>query len=148
MIIETTDSSLTLAMGLSIAQAVLNKGYELGCKPLSVAVLDNGGHLVALLRDDGSSNLRPQLAIGKASGPLAMGVSSRKIGLMAQERPHFISAAAQLSGGGMIPVAGGLLIQSSKGKLIGAVGVTGDTSDRDEECALHGLYAVGLRPRE
>jgi uncharacterized protein GlcG (DUF336 family) len=140
--------SLTLDLALQITQATLAKGREIGCKPLTVAVLDAGGHLLALLREDGASNMRPQLAIGKASGALALGVSSRKIATMAEERPHFINALATLSVGGLIPAAGGILLQSCAARIIGAVGVTGDTSDRDELCGLHGIAAVGLRAFE
>ena len=137
--------SLTLDLALLIARSTLARGRETGCKPLTVAVLDAGGHLLTLLREDGASNMRPQLAIGKASGALALGVSSRKIATMAEERPHFVNALAIITVGGLIPAAGGVLLQSDAGKVIGAVGVTGDTSDRDEACALHGVAASGLR---
>jgi uncharacterized protein GlcG (DUF336 family) len=141
-------NSLPLNQALSIAQSVLAKGRESGCKPLTVAVLDAGGHLVALLRDDGTSNLRPQIAIGKANGALALGVSSRKIAAMAQERPQFVNALSNLTAEGLLPAAGGVLIRSANGDVIGAVGVTGDTSDQDEACALHAIASVGLHASE
>ena len=100
--------------------------------------------MVAFARQDGSSNLRPQIATAKASGALALGVSSRAIGEMAIERPTFINAAAGLNPAGIVPAAGGVLIRSAEGHLIGAVGVTGDTSDNDEKAALAGIAAVGL----
>jgi uncharacterized protein GlcG (DUF336 family) len=133
---------LGLDQALAIAQAVLAKGRELKCKPLTAAVLDSGGHFLALLRQDGSSNLRPQLAMGKTSGALALGVSSRDIAQMAEDRPQFVGALVAMTGS-VVPAAGGLLITSPSGQVLGAVGVTGDTSDRDEACALHALQFVG-----
>ena len=106
-------------------------------------MLDAGGHLVAFAREDASSNMRPQIAIAKASGALALGVSSRVIGEMAMDRPTFVNAAAALNPEGIIPAAGGLLIQSD-GATIGAVGITGDLSDNDEKCAAAGIAAIGL----
>lgn len=139
-----TGQTITLAQAQSIAQGVLARGRELNSKPLTAAVLDTGGHLLALLRDDGSSNMRPQIAVAKASGALGLGVSSRKIAQMAQERPSFIASVSEFVVGGLVPAAGGILLKSSTGAVIGAVGVTGDTSDRDEECALHAVAAAGL----
>ena len=136
--------TITLAQATAIIAAALKKGRDLKLKPISVAVLDAGGHLVAFQREDGSSNLRPQIAMGKASGALAIGVSSRKIGEMAAERPTFIAAVSQIATGGLVPAAGGVLIADKAGVLIGAVGVTGDTSDNDELCALAGVEAAGL----
>src|SRR5688500_188629 len=136
--------------GISLEQAnvilvsALKEGRVLGLKPLSIAVLDAGGHLVAFAREDGSSNLRPQIATAKASGALALGVSSRTIGEMAIERPTFVNAAAGLNPAGIVPAAGGVLIRNADGQIIGAVGVTGDTSDNDEKCALAGIAAAGL----
>jgi len=136
--------AITLAQANTIIAAALKKGHELKLKPLSVAVLDPGGHLVAFQREDGASNLRPQIAAGKASGALALGVSSRKIGEMAAERPTFIAAVSQIATGGLVPAAGGVLVTDKTGTLIGAVGVTGDTSDNDEACSLAGIEAAGL----
>jgi len=128
----------------AIIAAARAEGRRLGLKPLSVAVLDAGGHLLAFAREDRSSNLRPQIAMGKAWGALALGVSSRKVAEMAVERPTFVNAAAGLSAGGMVPAAGGVLVVNGDGAVIGAVGVTGDTSDNDELCALAGVKAAGL----
>ena len=136
-------ANITLEQAQAVVVAALNEGRALGLKPLSVAVLDAGGHLVAFEREDASSNLRPQIAIAKASGALALGVSSRSIGEMAVERPTFINAAAGLTPAGIIPAAGGLLIQCG-GATIGAVGVTGDLSDNDEKCAAAGIAVIGL----
>ena len=136
-------ANVTLEQAQTIVAAALKEGRALGLKPLSVAVLDAGGHLVAFAREDNSSNLRAQIAVSKASGALALGVSSRVIGEMAIDRPTFINAAAGLNPAGIVPAAGGLLIQSG-GVTIGAVGVTGDLSDNDEQCAVAGIAAVGL----
>jgi uncharacterized protein GlcG (DUF336 family) len=136
--------AITLAQANIIVAAALQKGRDLKLKPISVAVLDPGGHLVAFQREDGASNLRPQIAAGKASGALALGVSSRKIGEMAAERPTFIATVSQIATGGLVPAAGGVLVADKAGVLIGAVGVTGDTSDNDELCALAGVEAAGL----
>jgi uncharacterized protein GlcG (DUF336 family) len=137
-------SDITLDQANTILSAALNKGRELGLKPLSVAVLDAGGHLVALARQDGASTLRPQIACGKAGGALALGVSSRKIADMAAERPSFIASLGPISPYGVIPAAGGIIVVDGNGKPIGAVGITGDLSDNDEACALAGIAAAGL----
>lgn len=123
----------------------MNEGRKLKLKPLSIVVLDPGGHMIAFAREDGSSTLRPQIAIAKASGALALGVSSRTIAEMAIDRPAFIAAAAGLSASGLIPAAGGVLVRDSEGMVTGAVGVTGDTSGNDEICALAGVAAAELR---
>jgi uncharacterized protein GlcG (DUF336 family) len=135
-------ANISLSMAQMAIEASIAEGRRLNLKPITVAILDAGGHLVALARENGSSNLRPKIAIAKASGALALGVSSRQIGEMAVERPTFIAAAAGLASEGLIPAAGGLLIQNSDGTVIGAIGVTGDTSDNDEICALAGLAAL------
>ncbi|HWI85644.1 MAG TPA: heme-binding protein [Sphingomonas sp.] len=140
-------SRILLDQARSIVAAALAKGQELGLKPLSVAVLDAGGHLIAFERQDGSSTLRPQIAIAKASGALALGVSSRKIGEMAAERPSFVASLGPLAPAGIVPVAGGVIVLGSDGLAIGAVGITGDTSDNDELCALAGVEAAGLAPQ-
>jgi uncharacterized protein GlcG (DUF336 family) len=136
---------LELSKALLIIAAALDKGRELGLKPLTVAVLDGGGHLVALQRQDGASNLRPQIAIAKASGALALGVSSRRIADMAVERPSFIASLGEIAAGGIVPAAGGLIILNGGGFVVGAVGITGATSDEDEICALSGIAAAGFK---
>jgi uncharacterized protein GlcG (DUF336 family) len=143
---DATDC-LTRACANTIIEAAFAKGQALGLKPLSVAVLDAGGHLIAFQRQDGSSTLRPQIAAGKAGGALALGVSSRKIGEMAAERPSFVASLGTIAPHGIIPAAGGVLIAGAKGAVIGAVGVTGDLSDNDELCALAGIEAAGLAAR-
>ena len=135
----------TLAAANTLIAAAFAKGQELKLKPLSVAVLDAGGHLIAFQRQDGSSTLRPQIAMGKAGGALAMGVSSRKIGEMAAERPTFVGALGPIAPHGIIPAAGGVIVVDGTGQVLGAVGVTGDTSDNDEVCALAGIETAGLK---
>ena len=135
---------ITLELASKIITATLERRVELGLKPLCVTVLDAGGHLVALQREDGASMLRPQIAIAKASGALALGISSRKIAEMALERPTFVASIGPISPDGVVPAAGGVLIIDADGQLIAAVGVTGDTSDNDEACALAGVAAAGL----
>ena len=135
-------------IGLDVASALiaaaLDKGRELDLKPLSVAVLDAGGHLIAFQRQDGASTLRPQIAIAKAAGALALGISSRRIADVAAERPSFVASLASLAPAGLVPAAGGVIVVDQHGATIGAVGVTGDTSDHDERCALAGIAAAGL----
>lgn len=137
--------TLSLAQANAIIAAAFDKGAALGLKPLGVAVLDAGGHLLAFQRQDGTTALRPQIAIGKASGALGLGTSSRKIADMAAERPSFVAALHGVATGGVIPAPGGLRIAGADGAVIGVVGVTGDTSDNDEACALHGVAASGLK---
>lgn len=137
---------LTLAQANAMIEAALAEGAKSGLKPLTVTVHDAGGHLVAAQRQDGASNLRVKLAAGKAAGALALGVSSRKIGEMAVERPHFIASVDTMGEGGMVPAAGGVIVADESGAVLGAIGVTGDTSDNDELAALAGIAAVGLKP--
>ncbi len=114
-----------------------------GFKPLTVVVLDAGGHLVAAEREDGSSNKRFEIASGKAQGALALGMGSRALMARAEQQPYFIAAATAAVGGSLIPVPGGVLVRDTAGTLLGAVGVSGDTSDNDEAAA--GIEAAGLQ---
>lgn len=143
--VHSLEHGILLSHAKVIIEAALNEGRKLKLKPLSIVVLDPGGHMIAFPREDGSSTLRPQIAIAKASGALALGVSSRTIAEMGIDRPAFIAAAAGLSASGLIPAAGGVLVRDSEGRVTGAVGVTGDTSDNDEICALAGVAAAELR---
>lgn len=138
---------LNLSQANALIEAALTKGAELGLKPLTVTVHDPGGHLIACQRQDGASNMRVKLAGGKACGALALGVSSRTIGEMALERPHFIASVDTMSEGGMVPAAGGVIVCDDGGSVLGAIGVTGDTSDNDEACALAAIAAVGLKAK-
>jgi len=139
---------LTLNQANALIEAAFAKGVELGLKPLTVAVLDPGGYLIAAQRQDTCSNVRVKLAQGKAAGALALGVPSRVIGKMAEERPHFIASVRELGEGGMVPAGGGVIICDAEGTILGAVGVTGDTSDNDEACALAAIEKVGLKPKD
>jgi uncharacterized protein GlcG (DUF336 family) len=137
-------TNVTLAQASIIVDAALDKGAELGLAPLTVAVLDLGGHLVAFKREDRSGILRPDIAIGKAWGSLGMGFGSREIASRAAKLPVFFTALASASQGRLVPVPGGVLIIDPSAGIIGAVGISGDTSDNDEICAIAGLEAAGL----
>ena len=137
-------SQITLSQANAIIAGAFAKGADAGFKPLSVAVVDAGGHLIAFQRGDSASFARAQIATGKAAGALALGVSSRKLGAMAEERPWFVGAFAASAPHPVIPAAGGVIIVDASGESIGAVGVTGDTSDNDEIAALAGIAAAGL----
>ena len=128
-----------------IVAEAFQKGAALKLKPLSVAVLDPGGHLIAFQRQDGASILRFQIAAAKASGALAIGASSRKIGEMAAERPSFVASLTAIAPHGVIPAAGGVIVVDGDGEILGAVGITGDSSDNDEACALAAIAAAGLK---
>lgn len=136
---------LTLAKANEIIASAFAKAMDLNLKPLSIVVLDAGGHVIAFQRQDGSSFLRFEIASGKAYGALSVGVGSRRVEMMAQERPHFMQGLSGVSGGKIVPVAGGVLIRDKTG-ILGAVGVTGDTSDNDELAAIAGIEAAGFEP--
>ncbi|HEY4031804.1 MAG TPA: heme-binding protein [Caulobacteraceae bacterium] len=138
-------SFLTLDQANAVIAATQAKGRELGLKPLTVAVVDAGGALIAFQRADGSPALRHAIAIGKASACVGLGVPSRKAGEMAAERPHFVGAIGHLAPYGLVPVAGGVNVVDADGRIIGAVGASGDTSDNDEACVLAGIAAAGLK---
>ena len=137
---------ISLDQANAMIDAAFAEGAKLGLKPLTVTIHDPGGHLIAMQRQDGASILRGKLAAGKACGALSLGVSSRTVGEMALDRPHFIAAVDAMGEGGMVPAAGGLIACDAQGTVQGAIGVTGDTSDNDELCALAGIAAAGLRP--
>ena len=134
---------ITLTEAEAVIAAALKKAAELHLKPLTVAVLDAGGHLKALARQDGSSTLRPEMAQGKARGAISLGLGSRAIFRRAQEQAYFIQAVNALAGGSLVPVPGGVLMRDGAGEIVGAVGITGDTSDNDEACAVAGIEAAG-----
>jgi uncharacterized protein GlcG (DUF336 family) len=139
-------TSLTLAQASTIVDVALKKGRDTNCAPLTVAVLDAGGHLVAFKREDRSGILRFDIAYGKAWGALGMGFGTRELAERAGKVPIFFTALAAVSHGRMIPVPGGVLIKDAAGDVLGAVGISGDTSDRDEACAVAGIEAAGLKP--
>ena len=136
---------LNLATACAIIAVTFERRRASGYQPFAVAVLDAGGHLIAVEREDGASYLRPTIAIGKASGALAMGFGSRELARRAERTPAFVQALTQMTGGGLVPVPGGVLVRAAADSpAIGAVGVSGDTSDHDEECAVHAIGSAGL----
>ena len=139
-------SNLSLAHASVIVDKALEHGRHLKLKPLTVAVLDAGGHLVALKREDNSSLLRPQIACGKAWGVLGMGFGGRELARRAAAAPAFVTALTAASEGRIVPVPGGVLIRDGSGTIIGAVGISGDLSEQDEACAVAGIKAAGLVP--
>jgi len=135
---------ISLDQARTLIAATRARGRAMGLAPLTVVILDAGGHLVAMEREDGSGFGRPDVAEGKAAGALAMGVSSRTLGDIAAERPQFMAALSATWKGRLIPAAGGILVKDAAGALLGAVGVSGDLSDSDEEAAFAGIAAAGL----
>jgi uncharacterized protein GlcG (DUF336 family) len=136
--------SLTLVQAQTIIAAALAHARDKNFAPMGVVVLDARGVLKAYAAEDGTALRRADIAIGKAHGALALGIGSRTLGKRAVERPHFITAVTHAVGGSLVPVPGGVLIRGEGDGIIGAVGVTGDTSDNDEACALAGIAAAGL----
>ena len=137
-------STIKLAVAEKIIDAALAARRRENLMPLVVAVLDSGGNLVAYKREDGSGLLRFDIAFGKAWGSLGMGMSTRLIRDRLAQRPAFQGALASASDGRFIPVPGGVLILDAAGSAIGAVGISGDASDKDEYCAIEGIKAAGL----
>jgi len=137
-------AELTLDVARKILDVALAKGLEKKLKPLAVTVLDARGCIKASAAQDGTSLLRTEIAHGKAYGALALGMGSRALFQRAQEQAYFVSAVNTLAQGRMVPVPGGVLIQDG-GVLLGAVGISGDSSDNDEACAIAGIEAAGLK---
>ena len=140
-------AGITLQQATTVVEAALRKGRETGCAPLAVAVLDDGGHLKAFAREDGAGIIRPQIAVGKAWGALGMGMGSRALARRVAEQPQqapFFAALNAMSDGRVVPAPGGALIRDVGGTVIGAVGISGDVSDKDEACALAGIEAAKL----
>jgi uncharacterized protein GlcG (DUF336 family) len=139
-------TDLPLGAASTIVDRALEAGRAAGMAPLTVAVLDGGGHLIALKRADGSGILRPEIAIGKAWAALGMGQSSRALGARLRDHAAFQNALAAASGGRFVTAPGGVLICEPSGQVIGAVGISGDRSEKDEYCAIEGVRAAGLVP--
>lgn len=135
---------LTLDSAQAIVRGALEEGGRRALKPLAVLVLDARGSLKAGAVQDGASLLRDRIAHGKAYGALALGIGSRTLFARAQEQPYFIQAANAVAGGALVPVPGGVLVMGGSGELLGAVGISGDTSDNDEACAVAGIAAAGF----
>jgi len=136
---------LTLTQASTIVDTALAKARAMNCVPMTVAVLDSGGHLVAFKREDKSGILRYDIAYGKAWGALGMGFGSRTLFERAANTPQFFNALYAASGGRVVTNPGGVLIRDAAGDVIGAVGISGDTSDKDEACAIAGVEAAGLK---
>lgn len=137
-------SDLTLPQAQTILTAALAHARAQSFKPMVVAVLDARGAYKALAAEDGTSLKRAEIAHGKAHGALTLGMGSRAIAKRATEQAYFIAAVTHAAGGALIPVPGGVLIRDAAGVLLGAVGVSGDTSDNDEAAATAGVQAAGL----
>jgi uncharacterized protein GlcG (DUF336 family) len=135
---------MNLDLARQLIAAARESGTKRGLKPLSIIVLDAGGQVRAFERENGASNARFEIAFGKANGALALGIGSRALMARAEQQPYFIGAVAGAIGGALVPVPGGVLVQSGDGELIGAVGITGDSSDNDEAAAVDAIEAAGL----
>jgi len=134
---------LTLADAKVIIENTLAEQAKHGFKPMAVVVLGAAGTIKASESQDGTSLLRPKVAHGKAYGAISIGIGSRALFERAKNEPFFIQAVNSLADGALVPVPGGVLVKNKEGNLIGAVGVTGDTSDNDELCAIAGIEAAG-----
>jgi len=141
-------SAITLDQANRIIAAILKRGADINCRPLSVLVVEPGCILKAFQKEDGSSMIRFEMAFGKAYAALAMGRSSKLVKVRAEEKPIFMRYLISASGDQIFPEGGGMQIRDAQGDVIGAVGVTGDTEDRDEELAAHGIRAIGLKTDE
>ena len=137
--------SVTLAQASAIVDVALKNARDSNLAPLTVAVLDSGGHLVAFKREDKSGILRFDIAFGKAWGALGMGFGSRTLAGRAAKTPQFFTMLAAASHGRMVTNPGGVLIKDASGNIVGACGISGDTSDKDEMCAVAGIEAAGLK---
>lgn len=136
--------SISLRKARTVIRKAFEKGSELGLKPLSVVVLDAGGHVIAFERQDGASVGRFAIAHGKAYGSVMLGMAGTAQMARADAQAYFMTAVNGLFGGQVVPVPGGVLVRSSKGAVIGAVGVTGDSSDNDAIAAMAGIEAAGM----
>ncbi len=136
--------SISLRKARTIIRKTLDKGREMELKPLSVVVLDAGGHVQAFEREDGASVGRFGIAHGKAYGSVMLGLAGTAQKARADQQAYFMAAVNGVYGGQLVPVPGGILIRDKKGVVIGAVGVTGDTSENDVEAGMAGIEAAGL----
>lgn len=140
-------SNVTLAQASAIVDTALVKARELGLSPLTVVVLDAGGYPVALKREDNSALMRHMVAHAKAWGVLGMGEGGRKLRGWAQNNPAFFGVLTELAGGNIVPNPGGVLARDGDGRIVGSVGISGDTGDNDEKCAVAGIVAAGVERR-
>ena len=136
--------NITLQQARTVTEAALAEGRAMGLKPLSIVVLDSRGALIAALSEDGCSQQRAKIAHGKANAAIGLGIGTRALMNRAEQQAYFVQAVNGVFGGDMVPVPGGVLIHDDGGTLVGAIGISGDTSDNDEAAALAGIAAVGL----
>ncbi|MEL6647739.1 MAG: heme-binding protein [Pseudomonadota bacterium] len=141
-------AEISLNRARKIVRAALAKGKEQGFKPLSVVVLDSGGHVKAFEREDGASPGRFGIAHGKAYGSIMLGIAGRAQMARAEDQAYFMTAMNGLYSGQLVPVPGGVLVRDSSDRIVGAVGVTGDTSDNDVIAAVAGIEAANLKAEE
>jgi uncharacterized protein GlcG (DUF336 family) len=139
---------ISLEQSNRIIETIFARGRELGCRPLSVVVVEPGAKVKAFQKEDGSAMMRFEMAYGKAYAALALGRSSSLVRVRTEERPLFMQYLIRASDDQIFPEGGGMLIRDKDGEVIGAVGVTGDTQERDEELAAHGIHAAGLKTDE
>ncbi|MCR9256330.1 MAG: heme-binding protein [Alphaproteobacteria bacterium] len=137
--------TLTLDQAQIIVSAAREEARRLELKPLTYTVVDAGGHIILTVREDGSSPMRPKISHGKAHGAVMMGIGTRAIFERAERQPYFVQAMNGLADGALVPSPGGVLIKDGD-DIIGALGITGETPDNDEACALAGVKAAGLTP--
>lgn len=137
-------TAITLRKARTIIAKALAKAKGTEMKPLAVCVLDAGGHLKAFERQDGASNGRFDIARGKAGGALEMGLGSRALHARAEKQAYFLLSVGRIFGNGLVPVPGGVLVRNRRDEIIGAVGISGDTSDNDEAAAIAGIEAAGF----
>lgn len=137
-------SDISISKARTIIRKALATGRDLGLKPLSVVVLDAGGHVKAFEREDGASPGRFGIAHGKAYGSIMLGMAGTAQMARAEQQAYFMAAVNGVYGGAVVPVPGGVLVRDKRGNVIGAVGVTGDTSDNDVVAAVAGIEAAGL----
>ncbi|MEO1721474.1 MAG: heme-binding protein [Pseudomonadota bacterium] len=138
-------TEITLEKAREIIRGTLDKGHEMGLKPLSVVVLDAGGNVKAFEREDGASNLRFNMAYAKAYGCIGVGLGGRAMMNRAESQAYFMNSLTAAFGGNVLPVPGGILLRDGEGgPILGAVGITGDTSDNDEAAGLAAISAAGL----
>ncbi len=139
---------ISLEQSNRIIEAIFARGHELSCRPLSVVIVEPGAKVKAFQKEDGSAMMRFEMAFGKAYAALALGRSSSLVRVRTEERPLFMQYLMRASSDQIFPEGGGMLIRDNEGEVIGAVGVTGDTQERDEELAAHGIRAAGFKTDE
>lgn len=139
-------ASLGLEDAVAIIDEALARGRQRQLGRLAAVVVDPGGHLIAVKREDGAEFLRPLIAYKKAHGAVGMGLPTRVMAARADAFPHFFSTMASMTEGGVVPVPGGVIIRDSTGEVVGALGVSGDTSPNDEEVAVEAIGAIGYQP--